>query len=344
MDSFSIELCERGLVPDALARRGMRQLIGTRLRTPEALDGERRSEAMRVFLQRASKGPIAEHTDDANAQHYEVPPEFFRLVLGPRLKYSGCLFGSGVRDLPGAEDAMLALTAQRARVEDGQKILDLGCGWGSLSLWLAEQLPKAQITAVSNSSQQKNFIDARIRERDIKNVKVITADINEFNPGERFDRILSVEMFEHMRNYQELLHRIRGWLNYDGFLFVHIFCHKVLAYPFLDEGASDWMARHFFTGGVMPSEHMLLNFIDDMLVEDHWWVSGRHYEATSNAWLRNMDKQKGAVRELFAKAYGEDDADRWIQRWRMFFMAVAELFGYDKGNEWGVGHYLLSPR
>ncbi|MDT0634156.1 cyclopropane-fatty-acyl-phospholipid synthase family protein [Spectribacter hydrogenoxidans] len=344
MDSLPIELCERGLVPDAVARAGMRRLINTRLTSPEARDGERRTEAFRALLERASSGPIAEHTDDANAQHYEVPAPFFQHALGPRLKYSGCLFESCDADLPAAEEAMLQRTAERAGIRDGHTILDLGCGWGSFSLWAAEKFPDCRITAVSNSGGQKTHIDGVASERGLNNLTVHTCDINEFDPGARFDRIVSVEMFEHMRNLGELMRRIRGWLTDDGRLFVHIFCHKLLAYPFLDEGRTDWMARHFFTGGIMPSENLLLNLADDLVIRDHWWVSGRHYEATSNAWLANMDAQRQAVRDIFVPTYGEAGADRWIQRWRMFFMAVAELFGTNRGNEWGVGHYLFSPR
>lgn len=344
LDRLNIELCERGLVPDALARAGMRRLIATRLTSPQARDGEARSLALRAFIERASTGPIAQHTADANAQHYEVPAAFFEHVLGRHLKYSGCLFEPGIEHIDQAEHAMLALYAERAGLGDGQRILDLGCGWGSFALWAAGRFPNARILAVSNSNPQRAFIEQAAEQRGLSNLSVQTCDINEFEPGGVFDRVVSVEMFEHMRNYRDLLARIRGWLADDGRLFVHIFCHKLLAYPFATEGDYDWMGRHFFTGGVMPSENLLLNFQRDLAVRDHWWLSGRHYEATANAWLAAMDQNGGAIRTLFVDAYGAADADRWVQRWRMFFMAVAELFGYRGGNEWGIGHYLFAPR
>lgn len=344
METLSIELCERGLVPDTLARAGMRRLIGSRLTTPEACDGERRDADFRALLERAASGPIAEHTDDANDQHYEVPPAFFQHVLGARLKYSGCLFEPDTSSLDTAETAMLERIAERAGLADGQRLLDLGCGWGSFCLWAAERYPNARVLAVSNACGQTAHIDAQAAERGLTNLEARTCDINTFEPGELFDRVISVEMFEHMRNLRKLLHRIRGWLTSDGRLFVHIFCHRLLAYSFVNEGDYDWMARYFFTGGVMPSENMLLNFADHLAVVDHWWLSGRHYEATANAWLTNMDAQHDSIRAILRHAYGTAEADRWLQRWRMFFMAVAELFGYHDGNQWGIGHYLFAPR
>ncbi|MDN5937158.1 MAG: cyclopropane-fatty-acyl-phospholipid synthase family protein [Salinisphaera sp.] len=348
MQPLAIELCERGLVPDRLARAGMRRLIGQRLRAESAADAATRRERMRRFLQHASSGPVAEHTAAANRQHYEVPAAFFEAVLGPRLKYSACLFDYGVADLAGAEDAMLALTAQRAGLADGQHILDLGCGWGSLALWAAGHFPHARIVAISNSGGQKAHIDARATAAGLTNLEVLTRDINDFDLKREsrgpFDRIVSVEMFEHMRNLEELLRRVAGWLTPSGQALVHIFCHRRFAYPFADEGGSDWMARHFFTGGMMPSEDLLRHFDRDMQVSRQWWLDGSHYQATAEAWLASLDARRGQLRALFAQGYGADQADRWLQRWRMFFMAVAELFGYRGGQEWGVGHYLLTPR
>jgi len=344
MENLPIELCERGLVPDKIARTGMRHLIAARANTPEALDGERRSDSLRAFLAHAASGPIAEHTEAANAQHYELPPAFFRTVLGPRLKYSGCLFGRGVRDLADAETAMLALTAERADIADGQRILDLGCGWGSFALWAAERYPGARIHAVSNAGGQREHIRREAERRGLDNLSAAVCDINDFAPDTAYDRIVSVEMFEHMRNYHELLRRIATWLTDDGLLFVHIFCHRLLAYPFQTEGEYDWMGRHFFTGGVMPSENLLLNFPEHMAIRDHWWLSGTHYQRTSNAWLANMDAHRKDITRLFADTYGAADAERWVQRWRMFFMAVAELFGYDGGQQWGIGHFLFAPQ
>lgn len=344
METLPIELCERGLVPDALARAGMRRLIGSRLTTASAWGGERLTMEFQNLLARASSGPIAEHTADANDQHYDVPAAFFRVVLGPWLKYSGCLFEEGVTELEDAESTMLERIEERAELADGQRILDLGCGWGAFCLWAARRYPNARIVAVSNSAGQKAHIDSRAAEYGLTNLEVQTTDINDFAPGEMFDRIVSVEMFEHMRNIRELLRRICGWLAADGRLFVHIFCHKLLAYPFVNRGDYDWMARHFFTGGVMPSENLLLNFADDMAIADHWWHSGRHYQATADCWLANMDREREAIRTIFADTYGAAQVNRWIQRWRMFFMAVSELFGYHGGNEWGIGHYLFYPR
>lgn len=344
MDSLPIELCERGLVPDALARAGMRRLIGARLAAANAHDdGARRERELGGVRERARHGPIAEHTRQANDQHYEVPAAFFEQVLGPRLKYSGCLFEPGA-DLAAAEEAMLALYAERAGLADGQRILDLGCGWGSFALWAAQRYPGASLVAVSNSAGQKAFIDARAQKLGLVNLEVRTCDINDFEPGGQFDRVVSVELFEHLRNYSELFRRIRGWLAPDGRLFAHIFCHRLLAYPFVDAGAGDWMARHFFTGGIMPSQSLLLDFADDLAIQERWWVGGQHYQATANAWLAKLDANRAALRELFAGAYGEAQADRRLQRWRMFFMAVAELFGFNGGSEWGVGHYLFAPR
>lgn len=344
MESLPIELCERGWVPESLARAGMRRLIGERLSSPEARDPERRSAHMREFIAHASSGPIAQHTAEANDQHYELPPAFFEHVLGAHRKYSGCLFEAGIKNLDQAEHTMLALYAERARLRDGLRILDLGCGWGSVALWAAKRYPRAEILAVSNSNAQRAFIEAAATERGLTNLRVETCDINRFDPGEaRFDRIVSVEMFEHMRNYRDLFSRVSRWLADDGRLFVHVFAHKLLAYPFVDEGSADWMARHFFTGGVMPSENLFAHFQEDLVLKDSWWLSGNHYRDTSNAWLANMDAARAPILDIFRDTYG-DDAERWFHRWRMFFMAVAELFGYDHGNQWGVAHYLFAPR
>lgn len=348
MEPLGIELCERGWVPDRLTRAGMRRLIGHRLKAESAGDEQARGERLKQFLMRASSGPVAEATDAANTQHYEVPAEFFELVLGPHMKYSGCLFANGASDLAIAEDAMLALTAEHAGLASGQRILDLGCGWGSLAIWAAKQYPDARIVAVSNSTGQKAHIDARAAEAGLCNLQVLTRDVNDFDPMQEgqapFDRVVSVEMFEHMRNLEELLRRVARWLAPTGQALVHVFCHRELAYPFVDAGGSDWMARHFFTGGVMPSEDLLTRFDRDLTVVRQWWLPGTHYQATAEAWLANLDARHEQVRGLFRQAYDPHQAARWTQRWRMFFMAVAELFGYHDGREWGVGHYLLAPR
>lgn len=335
----AISLLETGFVPDALTRAGIRHLCGVRLAT------EMRDVAGRMAALRASivSGPIAPVPQMANEQHYEVPAEFMRLALGPRMKYSSCLYETGRETLAQAEDAMLALTARRAELADGQDILELGCGWGSLTLWMAERFPKSRITAVSNSAPQREHILAEAARRGLANVTVLTRDMNVFAIDETFDRVVSVEMFEHMRNYPELMRRVAGWLKPGGKLFIHIFCHKSLAYPFADEGEDDWMARHFFSGGIMPSEGLLLEFQEHLEHEKMWAVNGRHYERTANHWLANLDRNRERALALLRAAYGADGALR-LTRWRIFYMACAELFGYEGGEEWRVAHYLFRRR
>jgi len=342
-----IDWCERGLVPDVLTRFGMRALMASRLRQEGQGGPEGAIGRMAALVEELRQSPIAIETAAANQQHYEVPAEFFHLHLGPRLKYSSCLYPRGDETLQQAEEAMLALAAARAELADGQKILDLGCGWGSFSLWMAERYPKAQITGISNSAGQRNFILAEAGKRGLNNVSIITADIVDFDFDDLaladFDRIVSVEMFEHMKNYEALLAKISRWLKPDGRLFVHVFAHLKFAYHFSDNDESDWMTHYFFTGGLMPSQSLLLAFPKNFMIENQWWVDGRHYEKTANHWLAGMDAARTPIIKIFEATYGPD-ALRWFNRWRMFYMAVAELFGYDKGSEWGVAHYLFSPR
>jgi cyclopropane-fatty-acyl-phospholipid synthase len=295
------------------------------------------------FVETLRASPVAIETRAANEQHYELPCEFFELVLGRHLKYSSCYFDPGVTSLDEAEARMLALTCERARLADGDRILELGCGWGSLTLWMAERYPNARITAVSNSRTQKQFIDARAAERGLRNVEVLTRDANvlDFPADRRFDRAVSVEMFEHMRNYQTLLGRIAGWLRPGGTLFVHIFTNVRYAYPFEVRDESDWMARYFFTGGIMPSDHLLTYFQRDLRLTEHWRVSGTHYQKTAEAWLANMDHERARVLQVLAATYGAAEARRWWVYWRVFFMSCAELFGHDAGREWLVSHYLF---
>jgi len=339
MTTLAIELCERGLVPDPLMRFGMRRLMATRLRE-ESID---RAKRFRICLEGLRAAPVAIETARANEQHYEVPAAFYAQVLGPHLKYSCCQWEPGVTDLGEAEARMLDTTAARAMLADGQEVLELGCGWGSLTLWMAERFPRSRITAVSNSASQRAYILAAAAKRGLPNVEVVTADVNVFATDRRFDRVVSVEMFEHIRNYAVLMERIAGWLRPGGRLFVHLFCHRDLMYPVTTDGASDWMGRHFFTGGLMPAERTLLQFQDRLRVEDQWRVNGTHYERTANAWLAQMDARRPAVMKALAAAYGEAAAPLWFQRWRMFFMACAELFGYRGGTEWFVAHYRFAP-
>jgi cyclopropane-fatty-acyl-phospholipid synthase len=344
-----IDLVERGHVPDVLTRAAMRKLMAQRLVDESAGDGEERSRRFNTFLAELRANPIAVETKAANSQHYEVPAEFFHLHLGPRLKYSCAHYTDGNETLAQAEEKMFSLYAERAQLKDGLRILDLGCGWGSLSLWLAEKYPKSQIVGLSNSHGQREFILQRAKQRGFANLTILTGNIVDFEipPASLesgFDRVMSIEMFEHMKNYGLLLNKVSGWMRPDAKLFIHIFVHKLLAYHFEVKDGSDWMSQYFFTGGTMPSENLLLNFQDDVKIEQQWWVSGTHYEKTSNHWLAGMDARKPEIMEVFRKCYGDKDAVVWVNRWRMFYMAVAELFGYKDGNEWGVGHYLFARR
>jgi len=332
-------LAERGLVPDALLRAGIRRMCAARLRDEHAGDPDAAARRNAALIAELRASPVAIHTDAANRQHYELPPAFFTRCLGPRLKYSGCFYPTGNETLAQAEEAMLALYCERAKLADGQDILELGCGWGSLTLWMAQHYPNARITAVSNSAPQRAFIEAQCRDRGFANVRVITCDVNRLElPALSFDRCVSVEMFEHMRNYATLLGRIGGWLRPGGALFVHIFCHRTLLYPFETEGEGNWMGRHFFTGGLMPASDTLLWFQDTLRIDERWLLDGTHYERTANHWLANQDARRDEVMAILREAYG-DAAKLWFQRWRMFWMACAELFGYDHGREWMVAHY-----
>lgn len=334
-------MLERGLIPDLFIRWRIRQLLRQRLREESRGGVEGVQARFRDLLVGFCQGPIAVHTADANEQHYEVPARFFERVLGPRLKYSCALYEKGVESLGSAEAAMLGLTCQRARLEDGQRILELGCGWGSLTLWMAEQFPKARITAVSNSHLQRAFIESRARQKGLENVQVITADMNAFEPGEKgFDRVVSVEMFEHMRNHEALLERIAGWLRPGGLLFVHVFVHRDATYPFEVRGENDWMAKYFFTGGIMPSDSYLLRFQAHLRVVDHWRLNGRHYARTAGDWLRNQDGHRGEILEILKGKYADEARKRFVY-WRIFFMACEELWGWKGGNTWFVSHYLF---
>ncbi|HVO35378.1 MAG TPA: cyclopropane-fatty-acyl-phospholipid synthase family protein [Gemmatimonadales bacterium] len=327
-----IALAERGWVPTPVLRRAIRRLNARRLaevRAAGGLDG---------LLATLDAAPLAAVPELANAQHYELPAEFFRLILGSRLKYSCGLWGPGAETLDAAEEAMLSVTCERAELEDGQSILELGCGWGSLSLFLAERYPHSRIVAVSNSRSQGEYI----RSRRPPNLDVVTADMNAFAPGRRFDRVVSVEMFEHMRNWRALFGRIAGWLEADGRLFVHVFCHARDGYTFESEGAGNWMGRHFFSGGIMPSFALVPRLAAPLAVEEMWWVDGGHYRRTAAAWRRNLEARRDDVLRVLGEHHGWSARRLWYHRWRLFLLACEELFGHADGAEWGVGHYRLA--
>lgn len=337
-------LLDRGYIPDSLLRAGIRARLRQRIAQETRGGLEATQDRFRAFVATLKQSPIAVHTAEANQQHYELPPAFFRLCLGPRLKYSSGLWPAGVTTLAESEEAMLALTCERAQLRDGQDVLELGCGWGSLTLYMAEKFPNSRITAVSNSRPQREFILAEAARRGVTPPTVITADANTFSPPGGtgvFDRIVSVEMMEHMKNYGTLLERVASWLRPDGKLFVHIFTHTRIAYAF--EG-DDWIGRYFFTGGTMPSDDLLLHFADDLAVEDHWRVSGTHYAKTARGWLEKLDANREAALVVLRENYGDAEAPKWLNRWRTFFIACEELWGLDGGTQWIVSHYLFAKR
>lgn len=337
----AIDWTEQGLVPDAVIRHGIRRLLRARLAGLPSGDCEAAAAHMAAFIRAMDRSPVAPLPQLANEQHYEVPAAFFDEVLGKARKYSCCYWGEGTSDLDQAEKNALRITCERAGLQDGMDILELGCGWGSLTLWMARHFPHSRITAVSNSSSQRQHIVQQAQLQQLANIEVITCDMNDYRAGATYDRIVSVEMFEHMRNYRVLFERISNWLKPGGRFFMHIFCHRDVPYLFEDRDAGDWMSRHFFSGGMMPGSDLPLYFQEHLGIVQHWQWSGLHYEQTANAWLRNMDDRRAAIWPILQQTYGEQAAQQWWMRWRMFFMACAELFAFDNGQQWRIGHYLF---
>ncbi len=339
--SVTNTLLGTGIVPDSIIRAGIRRRLAGVLEQNVRKSEEKQQQSVREHAAGLREMPVAVNTDDANEQHYELPAKFFQRCLGPRLKYSSCLFHTGRESLADAEELMLAKTCERAELQDGQRILELGCGWGSLSLWMAEHYPNSEITVVSNSASQKAHIDSQASASGFANLSVRTANMIDYGGegADVFDRVVSVEMFEHMKNYATLMQRIASWLKPAGKLFVHIFTHRVAAYHFEVESDDDWMAKYFFTGGQMPSHDLLLHFQKDLKIDQHWQIPGTHYQQTAEHWLKNMDAHRDELLKLFADTYGADDAKKWFHYWRIFYLSCAELWGYREGKEWLVSHY-----
>ena len=335
----AISWTESGLVPDSVIRRGIRRLLENKLSEIRAEDVEAASQTTNAFVRMMDASPIALVPELANEQHYEVPASFYERVLGRHRKYSCCYWPEGVNALDEAEQAALEQTVTRANIEDGMQVLDLGCGWGAVSLFIAQRFPGARVLSVSNSASQREYIEARAADRGLTNIEVVTCDMNDFSTERRFDRVVSVEMFEHMRNYGILFNRIHDWLLPNGQFFLHIFTHRSTPYEYIDKGPGDWMSRHFFSGGIMPSASLPLRFARKLAVDAQWTWNGEHYARTCRAWLRQLDDNRAAVIPILRETYGAGNEDRWFMRWRMFFMACEELFRYRDGSEWFVSHY-----
>ncbi len=340
----AIHWVEQGLVPDPAVRYGIRRLLKERLADLRSGDPQATAAMTTDFLAHMRAAPLALLPHKANEQHYEVPAAFFAAVLGPHRKYSSCWWPEGVDTLDQAEAAALQATCDRAGIADGQDVLELGCGWGSLSLWMASRYPRAQVTALSNSRSQRAFIEERARSLGLANLRVITCDFNDFDTGMRFDRVVSVEMFEHLRNWPHAFERVAKWLRPEGRFFLHVFAHREAPYPFVERDASDWMTRHFFAGGMMPSDDLALHCQDHLRLRERWRWDGTHYARTAAAWLANMDAAQASLMPLLRSVYGDAQAPLWWMRWRLFFLSVEELFGWDAGRQWWVSHYLFEPR
>lgn len=337
-------LLRREMIPDWMIRGEIRARLKKKLLAEYKLSPEKRKQKKLAWIDEMKKGPIALNTPEANKQHYELPTTFFQCVLGRNLKYSSGFWPLSHTTLDESEENMLALTVERAQVRDGQKILELGCGWGSLTLYMAKKFPNAQITAVSNSKTQRDHIEFQVKKLGLQNVKVLTCDMNNLQLEEKFDRAVSVEMFEHMRNYKALLEKIAGFLNPGGKLFVHVFAHKELSYPYIASDAKDWIAKYFFTGGLMPSADIFDYFPEHFRVAERWEVPGTHYQKTCRAWLELFDLARINIKIIFRETYGFKDTNLWWAYWRIFFMSCEELFGYNGGKEWFVSHTLLEKK
>lgn len=342
--NLAINWVEQGLVPDSVIRAGIRRLVKDRLDEIKGENADAAADLESVFIREMNAAPIALVPEMANQQHYEVPSSFFGYALGAHRKYSSCWWPKGVNTLDEAEAAALAATCERAGLVDGQDVLELGCGWGSLTLWMARHYPASRITAVSNSHSQRAHIEGELQKRRLANVQIVTCDMNAFEAPGQYDRIVSVEMFEHLRNWRAAFARVSRWLKSDGRFFMHVFVHRTTPYAFVARDPSDWMSRYFFSGGMMPSDDLALRFQDDLRCVEQWRWEGTHYERTANAWLANMDARRTAVQPVIEHVYGAEQATMWWMRWRIFFMSCAELFGYQNGQQWWVSHYLFERR
>jgi cyclopropane-fatty-acyl-phospholipid synthase len=339
-----VSLVERGRLPDMMIRQGIRKLLDKRLATQEKGSSEANQNALGRFAMTLRESPLSLESGEATRQHYGLPPAFFREILGPRMKFSCCLFSSGTPGLEEAEEVMLSETCEKAGIADGMDILDLGCGWGALSLWIAEKYPRCRVTAVTNSQSQKEFIEALCSERGISTIQVELCDLKDYHSEQTFDRIVAVEIFEYLRNYKELLTLLAGLLKDDGRVFVHHFSHRHFAYPYEDDGEDTYLGRYFFSGGIMPAQNLLSHFQDDLTVENQWHLSGIHYKKTAEAWLARLDSRKETLLPILAETFGPAEAPIWLQRWRIFFMAACEMWGYRNGEEWGVSQYILRKK
>ena len=339
--ALAVNWVEQGYVPDRVVRIGIRRLLAQRLAEIGERDASVSAETTQAFVESMRQAPLALLPEKANEQHYEVSADFFGLVLGAHRKYSCCWWPEGVDTLDQAEAAALAETCARAGLSDGQQVLELGCGWGSLSLWMAAHYPASRITALSNSASQRQYIERQAQQRGLTNLRVITCDFNHFDTDQRFDRVVSVEMFEHLRNWPNAFAQVARWLLPNGRFFMHVFAHRSVPYAFVEKDDNDWMSRHFFSGGMMPSDDLALHCQRDLQVVRRWRWDGRHYQRTSEAWLDRMDAQREAVWPVLERTYGAAAAQVWWMRWRLFFMSCAELFGYDDGQQWWVSHCLF---